>query len=330
MRKPDFNNLLKVLRREEPERPTLFEFFLNGPLYEHLAGEKTPSDAHHNIRFLCKAFANAGYDYATVSGSAFHFPSGEKHRAQTLSINDNAVIVDRASFDAYAWPNPEAFDYTAVKDAVPPEGMKLMVCGPGGVLENVISLMGYDNLCLLMYDDPVLVSDVFEQVGNRLLRYYELSVKHKSVGILMSNDDWGFNTQTMIAPADMEKYVFPYHKKFVELAHNSGIPAVLHSCGNFSEIMDYTIDFLKYDGKHSYEDNILPVEDAYRQWGSRIAILGGIDIHFIATKTPAKITKRCKAMLESSKTGYALGSGNSIPEYIPWDNFFVMTEAVMI
>ena len=27
--KPNFNNLLSVLRRQVPERPTLFEFFLN-------------------------------------------------------------------------------------------------------------------------------------------------------------------------------------------------------------------------------------------------------------------------------------------------------------
>ena len=38
MSKPDFGNLLKVLRREVPDRPTLFEFFLNAPLYEKLAG----------------------------------------------------------------------------------------------------------------------------------------------------------------------------------------------------------------------------------------------------------------------------------------------------
>ena len=38
MSKPDFGNILKVLRREAPDRPTLFEFFLNRPLYEKLAG----------------------------------------------------------------------------------------------------------------------------------------------------------------------------------------------------------------------------------------------------------------------------------------------------
>ena len=34
---PDFDNLLAVLRREVPARPTLFEFFHNERLYQRLA-----------------------------------------------------------------------------------------------------------------------------------------------------------------------------------------------------------------------------------------------------------------------------------------------------
>ena len=41
-REPDFTQLLKVLRGEAPDRPTLFEFYLNGPLYERLAGRPEP------------------------------------------------------------------------------------------------------------------------------------------------------------------------------------------------------------------------------------------------------------------------------------------------
>ena len=40
MSRPDFENLLQVLRREAPARPTLFEFFLNQPFYEKLTGKQ--------------------------------------------------------------------------------------------------------------------------------------------------------------------------------------------------------------------------------------------------------------------------------------------------
>ena len=38
-REPDFENLLQVLRQEVPTRPTLYEFFLNGPLEEALVDD---------------------------------------------------------------------------------------------------------------------------------------------------------------------------------------------------------------------------------------------------------------------------------------------------
>jgi len=144
----------------------------------------------------------------------------------------------------------------------------------------------------------------------------------------MVNDDWGFKTQTMLSPLQMREYVFPWHKKLVQLGHGAGLPVILHSCGYFGEIIDDVIDDLKFDAKHSYEDNILPVEEAYKKWGGRIAILGGIDLNFVVTETPDNIRKRCKAMLELGKTGYALGTGNSVPDYVPFDNFFAMTETV--
>jgi uroporphyrinogen decarboxylase len=43
------------------------------------------------------------------------------------------------------------------------------------------------------YENPELVGDIFEAVGSRLARHYEICSKFDSVGALVSNDDWGFN-----------------------------------------------------------------------------------------------------------------------------------------
>ena len=94
--------------------------------------------------------------------------------------------------------------------------------------------------------------------------------------------------------------------------------------------MDDVIDDMKYDAKHSFEDIIEPVEQAYEKYGDRIAILGGIDLDFVCKSTPEQIQKRCKGMLERTgqKGGYALGTGNSVPEYVPEENFFALTSTV--
>ena len=332
-RLPDFDNLLRVLNRAKPKRPTLFEFFLNAPLYKRLAGPAwTDSpDRVAQARFMIHAFRAAGYDYATVSGSDFGFPTGERHRASTIAINEGAVIHDRKSFEAYAWPDPDKFDYSSL-DKVRgelPEDMKLVVHGPGGVLENVMFLVGYEATCYMTVDEPELAADVFAAVGSRLVQHYEIVGQFDTVGAMISNDDWGFKSQPMLSPDAMRTYVFPWHKKIVAAIHASGKPAILHSCGNLESVMDDIIDDMRYDGKHSYEDVIMPVEDCYDRWGRRIAILGGIDLDFICRSSPEDVHRRSQAILERSaqRGSYALGTGNSVPEYIPPAKYFAMVSA---
>jgi uroporphyrinogen decarboxylase len=332
MRQPDFRQILKVLHRERPDRPTLFEFFLNVRLYRRLAGTAWTEgevDRLTDMRRLLAAFRAAGYDYATAHGP-LGFRAGERDHAQTISLNQGVLICDRRSFEAYEWPDANAGDYSAFKDVEGDlGGMRLMICGPGGVLENVIRLAGYDNLCFMLADDPALASDLFEAVGSRLVRHYERAVAYRSVGIVMSNDDWGFKTQTMLSPEQMRRYVFPWHRRIVEVAHAAGRPAVLHSCGFAGEIMEDVIAGMGYDGKHSFEDVICPIEECYRRWGARIALLGGIDLDFILKATPAEIEARSRRMLALGERGYALGTGNSVPEYIPDEKYFAMTRAAL-
>jgi len=203
------------------------------------------------------------------------------------------------------------------------------VMGPGGVLETVMALVGYDNLCYMLYEDPVLLADIFEAIGSRFVRYYEKSAGFDSVGVLMSNDDWGFNTQTFLSLEDMRKYVFPWHKKIVEAGHKAGKPVLLHSCGYMGEVMEDIIG-LGYDGKHSYETNIIPVEESYRRWGERITILGGIDLDFIVRATEEEIRCKSREILDLTKGtgGYMLGSGNSIPDYVPDSHYFTMIQTL--
>jgi uroporphyrinogen decarboxylase len=329
---PDFSNLLAVLRREAPARPTLFEFFLNGPLYQKLAGID-PASVFLGLdgdRMVMNAFCRAGYDYVSVIACGFGFPVTAFNQLATRSMDDTAIILDRATYEAYPWPDPDSCDYSRLdvlaRDLA--EGMKFIAFGPGGVLENVVKLVGYQGLCLMTMDDPELVDKIFEGVGSRLVRYYELCAPHPAVGAVISNDDWGFNAQTMLRPEDMRRYVFPWHERIVEVIHAAGKPAILHSCGNLEPVMDDIIDGMCYDAKHSYEDKICPVEESYERWGKRIAILGGIDVDFLCRSPLQEISARAQAMLDRSalRGGFALGSGNSIPYFVPDDSYFAMIE----
>jgi uroporphyrinogen decarboxylase len=327
---PDFDNILKVLKRERPDRPVLYELFLNGTVYAKASGATLDANDRPGMAAATiRAFRNLGYDYASIWGLYdFGFPRKEKQRLQTISLNDAQTITDWASYEAYRWPDPAAA--TFLPDdwllAQLPGRMRLLPLGPGGVLENVIGLVGYETLCLILADDPALGKAIFDAVGSRLVKFYERLLEFRSVGAVVGNDDWGFKTQTMLAPADMRTYVFPWHTRIVAAAHAAGKPILLHSCGYPTEVMEDVIEVMRYDGRHSYEDTIVRVEDFYERWGRRIAVLGGIDLDFICRSTPAQIQARGRALLEqtAARGGYALGSGNSIPEYIPEEKYLAM------
>jgi uroporphyrinogen decarboxylase len=333
---PDFNQLLKVLRREKADRPVLFEYFTNNRLNALLAGKPgfVPQDQESLFRMTIDAFTNAGYDHVTIPARFFEslkFETAFHEKKESVSQNAGAMITCQAEFDRYPWPDPDKGDYEALErfaGFLNPD-MKFVVPGPGGLLENVIDLVGFERLCYMLFEDEVLAGKIFDAVGCRLVRFYEICASFACVGALIINDDWGFKTQTILDPDNLRRFVFPWVRKMVETIHSSGKPVILHSCGNIYGMLGEIIDDLKVDAKHSFEDVILPVEDAYRAWNHKIAILGGIDLDFLATASPTVINDRAGKLLElTGSKGYALGSGNSIPLFIPTENYMAMISAV--
>ena len=327
---PDFSQMLKVLRNEAPDRPVLFELYMNMPLYEMVNGRKLPADDQlTRARFIIEAFRGMGYDYATLYTSAFRF-THDPHALETHSLNEGEGLVDEAGFERFVWPEPEHFDSSHLEKVAKDlqDGMKLCVMGPGGILEILIALTGYDNLCLMLFDTPELVSRIVDEVGKRLLRYYEIALQHDTVGFISSNDDWGFNTQTFLSPPMLRQLIFPWHQKIVDAAHKAGRPVFLHSCGNLAHVMDDIIT-MGYDAKHSFEDKIQPIEEAYEAWHSRIALLGGLDMDFMCQRSAQEVYDRTMKMLErtAGRGGWAVGTGNSVPEYLPPRNLFAMQQA---
>ena len=341
---PNFQNILDLLARRPTAKPVLFEFILNGGHIARLAGEPLPpasvnpepAESDRALRLQVQAFIAAGYAYAVIQPWHFRslrFPGIDREHGESVGMAHGGVIHDRESFENYAWGDPEQTDWDALQRLKPhlPDGMKLIICTAGGVLENLVSLLGYEDLCFMLEDDPALLHEITDSIGSRLLRFYELGLQQKSVGAAFVNDDWGFKSQPFLAPEQMREFITPWHRRFVQTIHAAGRPALLHSCGELKLLWDDIIDDLKFDGKHSYEDTILPVEEAYEKYGSRIAILGGMDVDFLCRATPDAIYRRCKAMIERTQTrgGYGLGSGNSITDYIPVENYNALRRAAL-
>ena len=99
---------------------------------------------------------------------------------------------------------------------------------------------------------------------------------------------------------------------------------VLASIPLLSDLLDY----VKLDAIHSWEDTIEPITDAKRSYGDRLSLLGGIDVDFLCRASESQIRDRVGRTVETCQPGggFCLGSGNSVANYIPVDNYLVMMD----
>ena len=138
----------------------------------------------------------------------------------------------------------------------------------------------------------------------------------------------GFKTATLVPPDALRRYTLPWHKRYAAMAHAKGLPYFLHSCGNLAEIMEDLVADVGIDGKHSYEDVIMPVGRFQERWGGRIAVLGGLDINVLSGATPDEVRRATGRLMDEcgARGRYAVGSGNSVPSYVPPANYLAMVE----
>jgi uroporphyrinogen decarboxylase len=243
------------------------------------------------------------------------------------------VIRNWEDFERYPWPNAERMDFFRFEylNEHLPEGMGLISAHGAGIFECLSWLMSYEGLCFALYDNPDLVQAVADKIGELMTDFYRHLLTLDRLIAVLQGDDMGFRTHTLIRPEDLRKYVLPWHKRIAEMVHQRGIPYFLHSCGNIVRILDDLISDVKIDGKHSFEDAVLPVHEFQALYGDRIATLGGLDINILALSSPEEVRRKTRWLIETcgSRGRYAIGSGNSIPNYVPVSNYLAMVDEAL-
>jgi uroporphyrinogen decarboxylase len=92
--------------------------------------------------------------------------------------------------------------------------------------------------------------------------------------------------------------------------------------------MEELITDVKIDARHSFEDLIMPVAAFKQRYGDRIGVLGGIDIDKLCRLPERELRRHVRQTLDACMPGgrYALGSGNSVANYIPVQNYLAMLD----
>ena len=287
-----------------------------------------------------------GYDFVPVNMGLHRAPAliaameGSHHPVADVGPDETVerrwaaggagAITNEAEFEAFDWPDPNTFDYSVLADAdkILPSNMKVILV-LGKVFNPVWWLMGFEQFGLAVYDNPALVERMFERVGRIQCRVLERALKYHCVGAHWHADDVAFNTSLMVAPGVLRRYVFPWYRRMVDLCHEAGALAIYHSDGRLDPIVEDLID-VGFDGLNPIQPEAMDIAELKKHVEGRLGLLGNIDLSYTLTRgTPEEVDVAVRQRIRELAPGggYCLGSANSVPDYVPFENYMAMRDA---
>ena len=353
-RKTDFERLTTALKHQEPDYVPLFEMGIEPEIKQQFMGRPLKGHAEE-IEF----FRLAGFDIYPVSLSVINVntrpvqgterPKGKttgvgvsSHAARTYTAELEAyterhwaemhkgVITTKEEFQAYPWPDPDSLDFSVLDEvgALLPPGMKIGVV-IGKVFTGVWFMMGMETFMFAYVDDPELIDLMYGKIIPLQQRVMEAAMEHPAVGLSFHADDLSGTNGPLVHPDHYRQYAFPCYKQMCDMAKAVDKPFIYHSDGNISTVIEDLID-LGITGWHPVEKQAHDINVVKAQYGDRIALLGNIDLQFTLTKgTPQQVADEVRTRIRDLAPGggYCVSSGNSVPEYVPIDNYAAMLEA---
>jgi len=286
------------------------------------------------FKWYCEFFKTMGYDTVSFEVAIRAvFPNGG-----ALDKHVTPAIATREDLLNYPWEEiPQLFhessdeSFRALKESLP-SGMK-MIGGPGyGIFECVQDLTGYMNLCVISYENHELYKDLFLNMRKLFVNIWKNFLQRHSdmCAVARMGDDLGYKSNTMLSAEDIKKHIVPGYADVVSIAHSYNLPFLLHSCGNIFNVMEEIISVAKIDAKHSNEDQIALFPVWVEKYGDRIGNFGGVDADVLCRMDKVQLKEYISDVLSKvgSEKGIAFGTGNSVPDYVPTENYINMIEIV--
>jgi uroporphyrinogen decarboxylase len=197
-----------------------------------------------------------------------------------------------------------------------------MTFGPG--FTRTCDMVGPERVLMAMIEDPAWVHDMFmtdaqvcaDMAEELLSRGYDLDA-----GWIF--DDLGFKHRGFFSPAMYRELLMPAHKLIIDVFHRRGKPMLLHSCGY---VMEFVPSFIEvgFDCLQPLEvkagNDLLALK---RDFGDRLAFMGGIDVRAMADADPAAIEREIASKVPIAKQGggYIFHSDHSVPDNVSFAQY---------
>jgi len=327
MSRPDFEQLrIALLNLGEPEYVPLAELGIDKKIKEAFLKKKINS-----IKDEVEFWYQAGYDYINLAAKYdTDLLSGKRKFSQTgraWAEETAGVITNEEDFEKYPWQDIiNSIDYSVFEEiqSVLPKGMKI-IARAGDIFTYSWHLIGFENFCFLLADNPELIEKVVNRVGEIIFGMLERESSYPNVGAIWYSDDIAYTEGLMVSPADLRKYLFPWMKKIGELAKSKGIPFIYHSDGDLRQVIDELIS-LGVNALHPIEPKSMDIRELKEKYKGKLCLIGNIEVDLLCRGEPSEIEQQVKQLIKDVAVGggFCLGSSNSVPNYTKLENYITM------
>lgn len=190
-------------------------------------------------------------------------------------------------------------------------------------------MVGTETMLIAMAEEPEWVMDMFDTYLNQCMAHMQLvwDAGYRFDSIFWP-DDMGYKGTPFFSNAMYRELLKPYHKKAVQWAHDRGIYAHLHSCGDIMplipDILETGVDALNpLEVKAGMEPLTLK-----KLYGDRLVLHGGINaVLWDDAEAITSVIHRVVPVLKENG-GYIFSSDHSIPNSVSLENFKAIVAAV--
>ncbi len=333
--RPDIGTFINTLRRHPATYIPVAELGVHPLVKEHLIGHPVATLADE-VQF----WYQAGYDYVKLQPGADFDPGKRGPTANVTYHPDGSVLRKWASgkkgaitsaedLERYLFPSETDFDYSRFEEirGLLPEGLGV-VGQYGDIFTMTWEMMGFETFSMAIFEQPELVERLNTLLGNLVVSMFEFFAESDSVDVLWYSDDIAYNEGLMVSPPILERYFFPWLRKIGDLAKSHEKPLIYHTDG---AVLPLIPEFIScgVDALHPIDPKAMSLEEVKSKFGDRLCLIGNVDVDLLARGTPMEIRDAVRKNIESAGKGggYVVGSGNSIPEYVNFDNYLAMIQA---
>ena len=183
-------------------------------------------------------------------------------------------------------------------------------------------MVGTETLLVALIKEPEWVTDMFETYLDSCITLFDIiwDAGYRFDEIYWP-DDMGYKGTTFFSPELYRRLVKPFHKRACDWAHNKGIYAHLHSCGDVMSLVDDILD-AGVDALNPLEVKA-GMDSIYlkQKYGDRLVLHGGINA--VLWPERDRIIEEIDRVVPVLKEngGYIFSSDHSIPNNVSLENF---------